>query len=66
MTTSVHLNGEPRVLQHRELTRLLSELNLPKRFAVSINTEVIPKSKWTEVTLSSGDQIEVVVAVGGG
>jgi sulfur carrier protein len=37
-----------------------------KRIAVERNGEIVPKSRHAETALVSGDQIEIVVAVGGG
>lgn len=37
-----------------------------KRFAVERNGEIVPRSLFSEQMLSDGDQLEVVVAVGGG
>ena len=37
-----------------------------KRVAVERNGEIVPKSRHAETALASGDQIEIVVAVGGG
>jgi sulfur carrier protein len=37
-----------------------------KRVAVERNGEIVPKSRHAETTIASGDQIEIVVAVGGG
>lgn len=37
-----------------------------KRIAIERNGEIVPKSQHTQTTLVSGDQLEIVVAVGGG
>ena len=37
-----------------------------KRIAIERNDEIVPKSQHTQTTLVSGDQLEIVVAVGGG
>jgi sulfur carrier protein len=37
-----------------------------KRIAVERNGEIVPRSRHGEVHLAEGDQIEIVVAVGGG
>ena len=34
--------------------------------AVAVNSKVVPKSKWADVRLSEGDDIEVINAVQGG
>lgn len=49
------------------LTDLLAELDLVgRRIAVERNGEIVPRSLHASVTLQPGDQIEIVVAVGGG
>lgn len=37
-----------------------------KRIAVERNGEIVPKSQHASTPLVSGDQLEIVVAVGGG
>ncbi len=37
-----------------------------KRIAVERNGEIVPKSQHGATALASGDQLEIVVAVGGG
>ena len=37
-----------------------------KRIAVERNGEIVPKSQHASTPLASGDQLEIVVAVGGG
>ena len=37
-----------------------------KRIAVERNGEIVPKGRHAETLLTSGDQLEIVVAVGGG
>lgn len=49
------------------LTDLLAELDLVgRRIAIERNGEIVPRSLHASVTLQPGDQIEIVVAVGGG
>jgi len=37
-----------------------------KRIAVERNGDIVPKSQHSNTTLTDGDQVEIVVAVGGG
>ena len=37
-----------------------------KRIAIECNGEIVPRSRFSEQMLTHGDQLEVVVAVGGG
>ncbi len=47
--------------------QLLESLSLQnKRIAVECNGEIIPRSTFTSRTLAEGDQLEIIVAVGGG
>ncbi len=53
----------------RELTvaELIEQLGYAgKRIAVERNGEIVPKSLHAMTVLVSGDQLEIVVAVGGG
>jgi sulfur carrier protein len=36
------------------------------RIAIEYNGQIVPRSKFKEQTLVDGDQLEIVVAVGGG
>ena len=46
---------------------LLSRLELSgKKIAVERNGEIVPKSAHAETMVRDGDQLEIVVAVGGG
>jgi sulfur carrier protein len=46
---------------------LLSRLELSgKKIAVERNGEIVPKSAHAETMIRDGDQLEIVVAVGGG
>ena len=49
------------------LTALLGMLNSQnKRVAVERNGEIVPRSQYEVTQLADGDQLEVVIAVGGG
>ena len=37
-----------------------------KRVALELNGEIVPRSRFPQQMLSQGDNIEIVVAVGGG
>ena len=62
------INGQ---MQHFDSTlnvsQLLEHLTLNnKRIAIEYNGQIVPRSKFKEQTLVDGDQLEIVVAVGGG
>ena len=50
-----------------EVSALLSTLDLAgKKVAVERNGEIVPRSAHASTLLADGDQLEIVVAVGGG
>ncbi|MDF0605317.1 sulfur carrier protein ThiS [Neisseriaceae bacterium TC5R-5] len=64
---SLLINGEDRQLAVANLLQLIQLLDLgDKRVAVERNGEIVPKSQYEMVCLESGDELEIVVAVGGG
>ncbi|AJP47759.1 thiamine biosynthesis protein ThiS [Rugosibacter aromaticivorans] len=62
------INGEALTLSAPlSVAALLDSRNLTgKRVAVERNGEIVPKSRHAETLLTTGDRIEIVVAVGGG
>jgi len=62
------VNGAPREFPAPlTFAQLLDELALAGgRFAVERNGEIVPRSHFGDERLADGDQIEVVIAVGGG
>jgi sulfur carrier protein len=62
------VNGQPQRLEAvTNVTRLLEALELAgKRVAVEKNGEIVPRSRYADTALADGDQLEIVVAVGGG
>ncbi|SDM94514.1 sulfur carrier protein ThiS [Vreelandella arcis] len=67
---SIHLtlNGKPHSLAaDATAADLVEQLGLSgRRIAVEINEQIVPKSQLADTHLTSGDQIEVVHAIGGG
>ncbi|MGB9873784.1 MAG: sulfur carrier protein ThiS, partial [Hydrogenobacter sp.] len=65
-----YINSEPREVERElNLHELLDYLGIAFReigLAVSVNGEVIPKSKYAEVRLKEGDSVEIIHLVGGG
>jgi sulfur carrier protein len=50
-----------------DVARLLDRLALTgKKVAVERNGEIVPRSRYDATPLANGDQLEIVVAVGGG
>lgn len=65
---SVAVNGHTRHLPHATtIAQLLAQLDTAgKRVAVERNGEIVPKSLHASTELTGGDQLEIVIAVGGG
>ncbi len=62
------VNGAPCQLPHdSRVINLIEHLGYTgKRIAVELNGEIVPKSRHPDTPLAEGDQLEIVVAVGGG
>jgi sulfur carrier protein len=62
------INGQSRRFEEAaNVAHLLDSLALSgKRVAVERNGEIVPRSRYGETALASGDRLEIVVAVGGG
>ena len=62
------INGQPQQFESSiNVTQLIDHLALHgKRIAIERNGEIIPRSQFSQQVLVHGDQLEVVVAVGGG
>jgi sulfur carrier protein len=65
---TLHINGQSRPFpEAMNLIDLLAQLDLVgKRIAVEKNGEIVPKSLHATTPVMDGDQLEIVVAVGGG
>lgn len=66
--TTIVVNGVERTLPGAPtLLALIGTLGLEgKRIAVERNGEIVPRSRYAETALASGDRLEIVAAVGGG
>jgi sulfur carrier protein len=63
----VIVNGEPREIAARSVDALLGELDYEgAHFAVALNYDVLPKSRWAETQLKTGDEIEIITPRQGG
>jgi len=64
----IQLNGESRRLDRAvTVAQLLADLGLAeRRVAVEVNREIVPRSEHAHRELRDADQVEVVVAIGGG
>jgi len=63
----VIVNGEPREISASHVDALLAELDYEgSHFAIALNYDVVPKSRWAETALKAGDEIEIITPRQGG
>ena len=64
----VRVNGEPQLVPEDCSLQTLVELlgMADRKIAVAVNRQVVPRSRFATRSLSAGDRIEVLEAVGGG
>ena len=63
----VIVNGEQREIASTRLDALLGELEYEgTHFAIAVNYDVLPKSRWAETPLKNGDEIEIITPRQGG
>jgi len=62
------LNGEQREFPDGlTLAALVDHLGMKAdRVAVELNLEIVPRTKWQDTNLKTGDRLEIVHFVGGG
>lgn len=67
-TVEITVNGEThRVDEGTSLMDLVRSLDLaPERVAVECNRQIVPRARWDETLIESGDALEIVHFVGGG
>ena len=64
---TVSVNGVPKGVAAATVAKLVAALGLVgKRIAVERNGEIVPRSRYAETRIASGDRLEIVGAVGGG
>jgi sulfur carrier protein len=68
MNATISVNGESRAaVVGATVVDLLRELGLDGgRVAIERNLEILPRQKWSETRIESGDRYEIVQFVGGG
>jgi sulfur carrier protein len=63
----VTVNGEQREINSGSVDALLGELEYEgTHFAIALNYDVLPRSKWAATPLKSGDEIEIITPRQGG
>jgi sulfur carrier protein len=63
----VIINGEQREITSSRVDALLGELDYEgTHFAIALNYDVLPKSRWAETAIKNGDEIEIITPRQGG
>jgi sulfur carrier protein len=63
----VIINGEAREISATRVDALLGELEYEgTHFAIALNYDVLPRSRWAETALKNGDEIEIITPRQGG
>jgi sulfur carrier protein len=63
----VTVNGEQREIASCSVEALLGELEYEgTHFAIAVNYDVLPKSRWSQTQLQAGDEIEIITPRQGG
>jgi sulfur carrier protein len=63
----VIVNGEQREVSSHSVDALLAELEYQgTHFAIAVNYDVLPKSRWAETQIQAGDEIEIITPRQGG
>ena len=63
----VIVNGEAREIASARVDALLGELEYEgTHFAIALNFDVLPRSRWAETPLKQGDEIEIITPRQGG
>jgi sulfur carrier protein len=63
----VTVNGEQREINSSRVDALLSELEYEgTHFAIAVNYDVLPRSRWAQTALQAGDEIEIITPRQGG
>jgi sulfur carrier protein len=63
----VTVNGEKREIASSNVDALLGELEYEgTHFAIALNYDVLPRTKWAQTKLKNGDEIEIITPRQGG
>ena len=63
----VIVNGEACEIGSNSVDALLRELDYEgSHFAIAVNYDVVPRSRWAETALNNGDEIEIITPRQGG
>jgi sulfur carrier protein len=63
----VTVNGEVREISSASVDALLGELEYEgTHFAIALNYDVLPRSRWAQTPIKNGDEIEIITPRQGG
>jgi sulfur carrier protein len=63
----ITVNGEKTTVEQMSVLFFLQKIAIdPKRVAVELNLDILPKDEYGTTLLKDGDQLEIVHFVGGG
>jgi sulfur carrier protein len=63
----ITVNGETATIAQSSVLDYLQSLGIdPRRVAVELNRDILPKGEYQATLLKEGDQLEIVQFVGGG
>jgi len=61
------VNGEKTTIEEMSVLSFLRKIEIdPRRVAVELNLDILPKDRYETTTLKDGDEVEIVYFVGGG
>jgi sulfur carrier protein len=64
---NITINGEAATIEPLSVQHYLEKLGIdPRRVAVELNREILPKKAYPGTSLKDGDSLEIVHFVGGG
>jgi sulfur carrier protein len=63
----VTVNGEQKDVAATRIDALLGELEFEgTHFAIAVNYDVVPRSRWAETAIAEGDMVEILTPRQGG
>jgi sulfur carrier protein len=66
-SVQIIVNGETETVEAMTILRYLETIAIdPRRVAVELNLDILPKADYGQTLLSDGDRLEIVHFVGGG
>lgn len=66
-SVQIVVNGETATIDEMSVLRYLETLDIdPRRVAVELNLDILPKGAYGTTILNDGDRMEIVHFVGGG